>query len=207
MVRLHWSPLSVLGLFSGITGALDTIFQTPVRNIWRARLTALMMAFALLGLLLLSFVSSAVIRLLSSLLFSQESFWLTIGALFLPIGLNLLIFILLFRYVPARRMHWDAIWPAAIFGAVLWEIAKLAFGWYLTNMANYQFVYGTLATGIILLFWAYLIASIFLISAELCAGLNQWYFDFFVAPEAGSAGDDLPNLPTPENRQLTGAQD
>lgn len=204
IIGLGWSGL---GLFSGITGALDVIFQTPIRNIWRARLTALIMAFALLGLLLLSFVSSAVIRLLSSLLFSQGSFWLTIGALFLPIGLNLLIFILLFRYVPARRMHWDAIWPAALFGAVLWEIAKFAFGWYLTNMANFQFVYGTLATGIILLFWAYLIASIFLISAELCAGLNQWYFDFFVAPEDGSAGDDLPTLQSPENRQLTGAQD
>lgn len=204
LIGLGWSGL---GLFSGITGALDAIFQTPIRNIWRARLTALIMAFALLGLLLLSFLSSAVIRLLSSLLFVQGSFWLTIGALFLPIGLNLLIFILLFRYVPARRMHWDAIWPAALFGAVLWEIAKFAFGWYLTNMANYQFVYGTLATGIILLFWAYLIASIFLISAELCAGLNQWYFDYFVAHDEGSAGDELPALSKPESRQLTGSQD
>ncbi len=204
IIGLGWSGL---GLFSGITGSIDRIFQTPVRNIWRARVTAMIMAIGLLGLLLLSFLSSAVIRLFSSLVFSQDSFWLTIGALFLPIGLNLLIFILLFRYVPVRQVHWDAIWPAALFGALLWEIAKFGFGWYLANVANYQFVYGTLATGIILLFWAYLIASIFLISAELCAGLNQWYVDFFVAEMEAGAGDELPVLSTAENRQLTGAPD
>ena len=87
----------------------------------------------------------------------------------------MVIFALLFRYVPAREVHWDAVWPAAIVGAVGWELAKSGFVWYTSSVANVQFIYGGIATAIVLLLWAYLIAAIFLFSAELCAQLNQWF--------------------------------
>lgn len=177
LAGLIWSGL---GLFSNITSALDFIFQVPKgRSLWRQRLVASAMALAFLVLLIMSFLTSAVMGLVSAVLFNSPGLWVSIGTFFLPIGLDMVIFALLFRFVPARRVHWDAVWPAAIFGAVGWELAKSIFGWYLTNVAssNYQFVYGTLATGIILLFWAYLVASIFLLSAELCAALNDWHID------------------------------
>jgi membrane protein len=179
LLGLLWSGL---GLFTGISNALDQIFDAPARSIWRQRLVALLMAFALLGLLTLSFLSSAVIRLVGVFIFDPSNFWISVGAYALPVGLNLVIFSLLFKFVPARRVHWDAVWPAALIGALAWEMAKAAFGWYLANVANYQFIYGTLATGIILLFWAFLIATIFLVCAELCAALNAWYILYFVSP-------------------------
>lgn len=175
LVSLIWSGL---GLFSNITSALDFIFKVPAsRSLWRERVIALGMAFVLIVLLVASLVTSAGLRLVSAALLERPSIWVNIGALFLPLGLNMVIFALLFRYVPARRVHWDAVWPAAIFGAAGWEIAKTGFGWYLTSVANYQFVYGSIATVIVLLFWAYLIASIFLLSAEFCAQLNDWLFN------------------------------
>jgi uncharacterized BrkB/YihY/UPF0761 family membrane protein len=110
----------------------------------------------------------------------------------------MMIFALLFRYVPARRVYWDAVWPAAIFGAIGWEIAKTGFSWFLNNVANYQFVYGAIAAGIILLFWAYLIASIFLLSAEICAQLNEWLLDQHWQDEAQRflEGKATPRLPS-----------
>lgn len=172
LVSLVWSGL---GLFSNITNALDFIFHVPSsRSLWRERVVALIMAFVLIVLLVASLVTSAGLRLVSAALLERPSIWINIGALFLPLGLNMVIFALLFRYVPARRVYWDAVWPAAIFGAIGWEVAKFGFGWYLTSVANYQFVYGSIATVIVLLFWAYLIASIFLLSAEVCAQLNEW---------------------------------
>lgn len=172
---LIWSGL---GLFSNITAALDFIFHVPSsRSLWSQRLVAAMMAVALIVLLVTSFVTSAVMGLISALLFNPPNIWISIGTFFLPLGLDMMIFALLFRYVPARRVYWDAVWPAAIVGAVGWEIAKTGFSWFLNNVANYQFVYGAIATGIILLFWAYLIASIFLLSAEICAQLNEWLLD------------------------------
>ncbi len=175
VVGLIWSGL---GLFSNITTSLDFIFHVPSnRSLWRQRLTAVIMAFVLIVLIVTSFLTSAVLRIVSALFLEHPSSWLNVGSIFVPLGLDMVIFALLFRYVPARRVHWDAVWPAAIFGAVGWELAKTAFGWYLLNVANYQFIYGTLSTGIVLLFWAYLIASIFLLSAEFCAQLNEWLLD------------------------------
>ncbi|MEZ4667377.1 MAG: YihY/virulence factor BrkB family protein [Anaerolineae bacterium] len=170
---LIWSSL---GLFSNITYSLDVIFLVPARrSLWRQRLVALLMTIILVVLVTASFVTSAVLRLISASLLGQTSSWLTIGSIFLPLGLNMVIFALLFRYVPSRNVHWDAVWPAAIFGAVGWELAKSGFVWYTNTVANFQFIYGGIATAIVLLLWAYLIAAIFLLSAELCAHLNQWF--------------------------------
>ncbi|MBE0689479.1 MAG: YihY/virulence factor BrkB family protein [Anaerolineae bacterium] len=183
---LTWSGL---GLFTNITTSLDHIFRVPEsRSIWRQRLIAVVMTLILIALVGASFVTSAAQRLLNALLLERPSVWLTIGIYFLPFALNMAIFALQFRYVPARTVKWDAVWPAAIVGAVGWELAKSSFGWYLNNVANYQFVYGSLATVIVLLFWAYLIAAIFLFSAELCARLNDWLdLDDEVASEEDAA--------------------
>lgn len=180
LIGLIWSAL---GLFSNITWSLDMIFQVPSsRSMWRQRLMAFLMTLTLVTLVLASFVTSGVLRLVSALLLDRPSIWVTIGALFLPLGLNAVIFALLFRYVPSRHVYWDAIWPAALTGAIGWELAKRGFEWYLANLANYALVYGGIATGIVLLFWAYLMASIFLFSAELCAQLNIWFINQTAPP-------------------------
>jgi membrane protein len=175
IVGLAWSGL---GLFSNITTSLDFIFHVPTnRSLWRQRLIAIVMAFGLVVLLATSFVTSGVLRIISTFFIERPNLWVSIGTYFLPLGLNMVILALLFRFVPARRVHWDAVWPAAIFGAIGWELAKIGFSWYLTNVANYQFIYGSIATAIVLLFWAYLLASLFLLSAEFCAQLNEWILE------------------------------
>jgi hypothetical protein len=131
-------------------------------------------SLALVVLVIASFITAGVLRLLSVLLLDQPSLWLSIGIRFLPFGLDVVIFALLFRFVPARYVHWDAVLPAALLGAVGWELAKSGFSFYLTNLGGFQFVYGGIATVIVFLFWAYLIAAIFLFSAEFCARLNDW---------------------------------
>jgi membrane protein len=175
VLGLAWSGL---GLFSNITTALDSIFHVPrSRSIWRQRLVAVVMILILLVLVSASFVTSGVLALLSALTLNQQATWLTAAGVFLPLSVNMMIFLLLFRYVPARAVHWDAIWPTALLGAAGFELAKRGFGWYLANLANYQVVYGGITTVIILLFWAYMLASVFLFSAELCAQLNIWLED------------------------------
>jgi membrane protein len=173
---LLWAATS---LFTNITYSLDSIFNvSELRGVWRQRLLAIIMGVTLIVLVVASFVTSGVLRLMSALSPGIPNVWITISISFLPIGLDVVIFALLFQYVPARDVHWDAVWPAAVVGAVGWEVAKQAFQWYLTNLANYQIIYGSIATGIVLLFWAWTIASIFLFSAQLCARLNEWLFEY-----------------------------
>ncbi len=172
LLGLAWSGL---GLFSNIINALDIIFHVPQsRSIWRQRAVAVIMILILIVLVSASFLTSGVLALVSAFVLNQPGTWLGMAGVFLPLSMNMMIFLLLFRYVPARAVHWDAIWPAALVGATGFELAKRGFSWYLTNLANYQVVYGGIATVIILLFWAYVLASVFLFSAELCAQLNIW---------------------------------
>jgi len=189
------------GLFTNITLALDNIFEVPyVRSMWRQRLLAIIMGLTLVILFVASFVTSGVLRLIAALSLAGPNFWVLISTLFLPLGLNLVIFALLFRYVPAREVHWDAVWPAAIFGALGWELAKRGFEWYLTNLANYSIIYGSIATGIVLLFWAWLIASIFLFGAQLCARLNEWISESNSEPTSLQTQQQLISLYVREER-------
>jgi membrane protein len=196
---LMWSAL---GLFSNLTSSLETIFRVPVgRSLWRQRVLAFAMTFILIILVIASFVASGLLRLI---LLLDTSLWITIAITFLPLGLNMVIFALLFRYIPARRVSWDAIWPAAVFGAVGWELAKIAFVWYLDNLANFSVVYGGIATVIALMLWAYLLASILLISAEICAQLDIWLIanrdDEMWNPRLESG--EVPHLPSEVSRDL-----
>lgn len=163
------------GLFTNITNSIDDIFEFPTsRSMWRQRLLAILMGLTLVALVMISFLASGVLRLISALTPGNPSMWVSIGTFFLPFGLDVVIFALLFHYVPTREVNWDAVWPAAIFGSIGWEIAKRGFEWYLGNLANYSIIYGSIATGIVMLFWAWVIASLFLFSAQLCARLNEW---------------------------------
>ena len=153
IMTIVWSSLS---LFSNLTASLDEIFHVPNgRNIWKLRLQAVGISLALVALVIASFLTSGVLRLLSVFLLDQPSLWLSIGIRFLPFGLDIVIFGLLFRFVPARYVHWDAVLPAALLGAVGWELAKSGFGLYMSSVAGFQFVYGGIATVIVFLFWLF----------------------------------------------------
>lgn len=76
------------------------------------------------------------------------------------------MFLLLFRYIPARRLPWSAATLAAGVTAVGWELLKAAFSIYLTRFANFVSIYGNLATVIIVVVWLYYSSMIFLIGGE-----------------------------------------
>ncbi|GAB4575723.1 MAG: hypothetical protein Kow0077_28640 [Anaerolineae bacterium] len=170
---LAWSALS---MFSNLTVAIDNIFHpTRWRPLWHKRLLALIMVIVLAVLLLVSLVTSVGIRLINMLLLDRENTTLWIVNFFLPLGMNMTIFALLFRHVPRVHVRWDAIWPAAVLGGVGWELAQSLFVWYLENFGNFSLIYGSVGTVIILLLWIYLSTAILLLAAELCNALNTWY--------------------------------
>lgn len=77
------------------------------------------------------------------------------------------MFLLVYRYVPARRIPWRMATVASTFTAVLFEVAKLAFSAYATHVANFRSVYGNLTTAIVLFFWLYYGAIIFVLGGEV----------------------------------------
>jgi membrane protein len=79
----------------------------------------------------------------------------------------LLMFVLIYRYLPARRIPWRIALVAAIFSSVAFELLKSLFAWYVANMANYQTAYGYVYTTVVLVFWVYYSAVVFVLGGEV----------------------------------------
>jgi membrane protein len=75
-------------------------------------------------------------------------------------------FYLVFRFAPRRAVRRRDARRGALVSAVLWEIAKVAFGFLTRGLGIFQ-AYGALAFAAGLLTWIYVTAVIILIGAEV----------------------------------------
>ena len=79
----------------------------------------------------------------------------------------------IYRFGLPVRPAWRAVLPGAAFATVTWFLSTVAFGWYVTHLANYSRTYGSLGTGVVLLLWLFLTALTVLCGAELNAELAR----------------------------------
>jgi len=85
----------------------------------------------------------------------------TLGALLrgltivVPLVMTTGIFALLFGVLPAQPLPRRAALLAGGVAAVLFEIGKSVFVWYVATFGNFNAVYGPLATVVVLLIWLY----------------------------------------------------
>jgi membrane protein len=73
----------------------------------------------------------------------------------------------LYHFGTRRKEHWTRVGPGAVAATVLWFPSTLAFGWYVTRIANYSMFYGSFGAGIATLVWIYITAFSALLGAEL----------------------------------------
>ena len=77
----------------------------------------------------------------------------------------------LYHFGTRGKEHWLWVAPGAITGTLLWFPATLAFGWYVTRIADYTMFYGSFGAGIATLIWLYITAVSVLLGAELNGAL------------------------------------
>ncbi|HVH87042.1 MAG TPA: YihY/virulence factor BrkB family protein [Terriglobales bacterium] len=82
---------------------------------------------------------------------------------------SIAVIALIYHLAIPRTQSWRRVLPGAVLATVLWFAATLGFGWYVTNYANYEVIYGSLAAVIALLVWLYLVSIVVLIGAEFNA--------------------------------------
>jgi membrane protein len=78
-----------------------------------------------------------------------------------------LIFFSLYRWLPSRRTPWRIALIGASVAAALLEAARWAFALYVPNLDAGSLYTGTLAALVIVVFWVYYAAVIFIIGAEV----------------------------------------
>ena len=77
----------------------------------------------------------------------------------------------LYHFGTRRKEHWLRVAPGAITGTVIWFPVTLAFGCYVTRIADYSMFYGSFGAGIATLIWLYITAVSELLGAELNGAL------------------------------------
>lgn len=76
---------------------------------------------------------------------------------------------LIYHHGVPRTQPWHRVLPGSTLATVLWFVSTVIFGVYLRRFANYDVIYGSVATAIALLIWLYLVSMVILIGAEFNA--------------------------------------
>ena len=174
ILGLLWSGSSAFGAMSrAINRAWDVDKDRPF---YVAKTLHIIIALSVGILFLLSSFASVAIELLSN--YSRDlglpghEFFLDfgLGNLMLkavPWAITLAVFLLLYRFVPNCKTYWRYVWTGAVVATILFEASKGIFMWYLVNVANYELIYGSVASMMVLMSWAYVSAFILILGAEI----------------------------------------
>jgi membrane protein len=92
---------------------------------------------------------------------------------FVPVAVSTLAFTLAYIILPNIKVPWKQAFPGAILAAILFELLKIGFAWYATNLASFNVVYGSLGTVIAVMLWIYLSAIVLLIGAEFTTEFDR----------------------------------
>lgn len=93
----------------------------------------------------------------------------------MPFSLTTLAFTLIYIAVPNRRVFLHHAFMGGFLAALLFEMAKRGFAYYVTQLATYKIVYGALSAVPIFLLWIYLSWIIILLGAEITRSFVSFY--------------------------------
>ncbi|MFH7564967.1 virulence factor BrkB family protein [Oceanimonas smirnovii] len=162
-------------LISAIDENFNHIWRVSQKRRWSVAFSTYWMILTLGPIL--AGASLAVTSYITSMrLFQGDSFF-GVGTLLLsmlPFLLSTLMFVVFYMVVPNKRVRFSHAIVGGLVAAVLFEIAKRGFAFYITQFPSYQAIYGALATIPILFVWVYFSWMIALFGAELTASLGDY---------------------------------
>ena len=151
-------------LFGGLRAALDEVFDTEENRPWpMAKLIDLGMVFTTAALLVASTLPPAFEA-------RRATEWASrFGLEVLAFAFSTLLFFLVFKILPSRRIYWRTALIAATFCALAFEVAKRLYTLYLARFVTFDRVASDANALAFLLFflWIYFTAYVFLLGGEV----------------------------------------
>lgn len=206
VVVLLWAGSWV---FTVVERALNRIWQTSPRTFLHGRAITLAM-IGLVGLVLSAsilltsvlvwteqFVSRLSPRQWTVLLSISSAFWQLIlaGA---SAMITIVIFLLVYRFMPNTKVYFHDALPGAVVGGLLWELAKYIFAWSLQYF-HYDQIYGSVGTVVAVLTWGYVSSLILLFGAQLTAVCHKEHPVKVPLVETEPVGAGAEPRPLPDN--------
>ncbi|MBE9060395.1 YihY/virulence factor BrkB family protein [cf. Phormidesmis sp. LEGE 11477] len=167
--------ISASGLFVHLQIALNIVWNVKAkknRNLWqvlRKRLLSFGMVVAIGFLLLISLLVSTAISTLSQLemefIPNIPSLWQWADAL-ISLGIVILLFALIYKYLPDVDLGWKNVWIGAMITAALFILGKYLLGFYISR-SSIGSAYGAAGSLVVMLVWIFYSTQILLFGAEL----------------------------------------
>jgi len=177
VIGLLWSGM---GFFSAVRKSLNTAWgiKQP-RPFLRERLMEFLMMLGLGALLVISLGLTAAFKVIEAANIhvfghplSNGLFWHAIVIL-TSVAITFVVFLVLYKFIPNTRVRWRHVWVGALVAAVLMEIAKNVFVFFVGHFATYNLVYGSVSTIIVMMIWSYISAMILLFCAKLISAFTK----------------------------------
>ena len=80
---------------------------------------------------------------------------------------NTVLFFIIYRFVPARKVATRSIFKGAVFASTLHVIVKYVFSYYIIEINDYTSIFGSLSSIVILMIWIWFTCFIFVMGAEM----------------------------------------
>lgn len=169
------------GVFGEIHTALNATFKVkpidePISALIRTRAASLGLVAALGFMLVVSLAASAGLSALGQVFHGLFAGKLLLAALNTLVSLAAftLLFAAIYKVLPDTAIAWRDLVPGAFVTAVLFTVGKSLIGIYLGRAAPSS-PYGAAGALIVLMFWTYYSAQIFLLGAELTKAIaDEW---------------------------------
>lgn len=188
------TPVNVLGVVSlvvfawaasGMMGALRLGLEAAMRversrPIARAKLVDFLLVVGAAALVLSAVLLNLVAQVVTEAVDRPLAYLGLDGGLLealarhgVPLLLSTVVVLLLYRFVPARRLRFGDALAGALVTAILLLAISLASSWLLGRAAKLSVVYGSLTAALVFLYSVYLYASALLVGAELAAAWSH----------------------------------
>jgi membrane protein len=164
--------LAAGALFSSIDSAIRFVLGSGRRrSFFRGRLDGIALVAAMLLVAFLSFALSYGAQTAQGFLTTAgygpgARLAIAIGSPLVGLAAGWSFFYLIYRYIPRVAVPEPVARTAALVSAVLWEVAKVAFGYYTRAIGEFS-TFGPIAFAAGLLTWVYFTAVIILIGTEI----------------------------------------
>ncbi len=168
--------LSIFVITNGCNAIIttsNTIFNFENSNIIKRFIKALVLAIMLIILfafvIIVPLLGRSIINLIGTFTDFVETYRSFIDTMYavlqIPVSLLVIFFIikLLYTIAPDEKVSSKYMNRGAIFTTISWLLVTIIYSYYINNIAKYNLVYGNLANIVILLFWFYVLAYIFVL--------------------------------------------
>lgn len=176
ILSFYYSSNGVMGMLNSFDKMLPGFNQ---RTWWQTRLTALKLTIFLVLLLLVTvaliITQGAILKLIMQELNIRDSFsqfiiglvrWTLIILLFFS------IISVIYRFGPATKKKWKFISAGSTFATISMIVVTLGFSFYVTNFAQYNQIYGSIGTILVIMLVVYFNSFILLVGFELNTSIS-----------------------------------